>query len=103
LYHVQNIFDKHLTNLIFRPQDVLLKLIEGMEVADIVVSTGGVSMGERDFLKEVLTNDLNAKIHFGSVLMKPGYVLIVIYGGIGKILFNVNSTCDPYNTGILQY
>ncbi|CAG7720845.1 unnamed protein product, partial [Allacma fusca] len=50
------------------PQEVLLKLIEGMENADIVVSTGGVSMGERDYLKQVLTLDLKAKIHFGSVL-----------------------------------
>ena len=51
---------------------MLTKLVEGMEKADIVVSTGGVSMGERDYLKEVLTQDLKAKIHFGSILMKPG-------------------------------
>jgi len=54
------------------PDEVYRKLLEALEVADIVVSTGGVSMGERDFLKQVLVTDVKAEIHFGSVLMKPG-------------------------------
>ena len=53
--------------------DALLKaLFEAMEKCDVIVSTGGVSMGERDYLKEVLTVDLEATIHFGRVFMKPG-------------------------------
>ncbi|KAJ1654718.1 hypothetical protein IWQ61_005400 [Dispira simplex] len=39
---------------------------------DVLVSTGGVSMGEKDLLKSVLTHDLQATIHFGRVFMKPG-------------------------------
>ncbi|KAJ1961648.1 hypothetical protein IWQ62_003795 [Dispira parvispora] len=39
---------------------------------DVLVSTGGVSMGEKDLLKSVLTDDLRATIHFGRVFMKPG-------------------------------
>jgi len=29
-------------------------------------------MGEKDYLKRVLKEDLGAKIHFGALLMKPG-------------------------------
>lgn len=41
------------------------------------MSTGGVSMGEKDYLKRVLVTDLGATIHFGAVLMKPGLVLFL--------------------------
>lgn len=37
----------------------------------IIISTGGVSMGDKDFVKQVVT-DLGFKIHFGRVNMKPG-------------------------------
>lgn len=39
---------------------------------DVVITTGGVSMGEYDLVKAVLTVDFGAKIHFGRVNMKPG-------------------------------
>ena len=54
------------------PQDLESKLSAGLEKADIVVSSGGVSMGEKDFLKPVLEDLLGATIHFGRVFMKPG-------------------------------
>ena len=38
----------------------------------VIVTTGGVSMGDRDFVKDTLVNEFNAKIHFGRVFMKPG-------------------------------
>ncbi|KAI8844411.1 MoaB/Mog domain-containing protein [Chytriomyces cf. hyalinus JEL632] len=40
--------------------------------ADVLISTGGVSMGEADMMKSVLEQRLGAKIWFGRVLMKPG-------------------------------
>lgn len=43
-----------------------------LESVDIIISTGGVSMGEKDLVKRVLTEDLEASIHFGRVFMKPG-------------------------------
>lgn len=43
-----------------------------MSTVDVVVTSGGVSMGERDYLKQVLLKDLGAQIHFGRVEMKPG-------------------------------
>jgi gephyrin len=36
------------------------------------VTTGGVSMGDRDLLRQILTQDLGAEIHFARVNMKPG-------------------------------
>lgn len=46
-------------------------LKRGLAEADIVVTTGGVSMGEMDFLKPVIET-LGGQIHFGRVAMKPG-------------------------------
>ncbi|KAI9025021.1 MoaB/Mog domain-containing protein [Phycomyces nitens] len=43
-----------------------------LEEADVIITTGGVSMGEADYMKPILEQKLNAKIHFGRVLMKPG-------------------------------
>lgn len=61
-----------LTNLLCRPDETLTKLLEGIEKADVIVTTGSVSMGEKDLLKHVLKDDLNAQIHFGRVNLKPG-------------------------------
>lgn len=54
------------------PQDLESKLSVGLAKADVVVSSGGVSMGEKDYLKPVLEDLLGATIHFGRVFMKPG-------------------------------
>lgn len=54
------------------PESLFLHLKKGLNWADVIISTGGVSMGERDLLKQVLINDFNATIHFGRVNMKPG-------------------------------
>ncbi|XP_038071732.1 gephyrin-like isoform X2 [Patiria miniata] len=40
--------------------------------ADVVISTGGVSMGEKDLLKYCLMVGIHAKVHFGRVFLKPG-------------------------------
>ncbi|KAL6719311.1 hypothetical protein ACLMJK_003550 [Lecanora helva] len=39
---------------------------------DIVVSSGGASMGELDLLKPTIEHSMGGTIHFGRVLMKPG-------------------------------
>ena len=36
------------------------------------VTTGGVSMGDRDLLRQVLVEQFGARIHFARVNMKPG-------------------------------
>ncbi|KAJ5803148.1 uncharacterized protein N7503_005598 [Penicillium pulvis] len=39
---------------------------------DVIVTTGGVSMGELDLLKPTIERSLGGTIHFGRVSMKPG-------------------------------
>ncbi|KAK5276572.1 hypothetical protein LTR40_011456, partial [Exophiala xenobiotica] len=39
---------------------------------DIIITTGGVSMGELDLLKPTIERQLGGVVHFGRVSMKPG-------------------------------
>lgn len=39
---------------------------------DVLITTGGVSMGELDLLKPTIERQLGGTIHFGRVSMKPG-------------------------------
>ncbi|EGO02125.1 hypothetical protein SERLA73DRAFT_49272, partial [Serpula lacrymans var. lacrymans S7.3] len=45
---------------------------KGLESADILLTTGGTSMGASDLLKPVIERHFNGTIHFGRVTMKPG-------------------------------
>ncbi|POS80702.1 gephyrin [Diaporthe helianthi] len=47
-------------------------LRDGMRRADLIITTGGVSMGELDLLKPTIERSLGGTIHFGRVNMKPG-------------------------------
>ncbi|KAF2152454.1 gephyrin [Myriangium duriaei CBS 260.36] len=47
-------------------------LRDAMRAVDVVVTTGGVSMGELDLLKPTIERRLGGIIHFGRVSMKPG-------------------------------
>lgn len=40
--------------------------------ADVIITTGGVSMGELDLLKPTIDHQLGGTIHVGRVSMKPG-------------------------------
>jgi len=50
---------------------VRIALAESLELADLVISSGGVSVGDYDFVKEVL-EELGAKRLFWGVAQKPG-------------------------------
>ena len=53
--------------------DLTNKLKEALKEGDIIVTTGGVSMGDRDLLRQVLMGpEFGAKLHFARVKMKPG-------------------------------
>ena len=45
-------------------------LLDAVRDADLVLTSGGVSMGTRDFIKPILAE--LGQIHFGRVAMKPG-------------------------------
>nr|CAD7427521.1 unnamed protein product [Timema monikensis] len=54
------------------PKAVLSKLKEALSTGDVIVTTGSVSMGERDILRDVLITDIGATVHYARVFMKPG-------------------------------
>ena len=47
-------------------------LRQAFRQVDVVITTGGVSMGELDLLKPTIERSLGGTIHFGRVAMKPG-------------------------------
>jgi molybdopterin molybdotransferase len=51
--------------------------------ADVIITTGGVSVGEADYVKEVIT-DLG-EVTFGKIAIKPGRPLA--FGRVGRSLF----------------
>jgi molybdopterin molybdotransferase len=60
----------------------LLEMLERSARADVVVTTGGVSMGDYDYVKAVLT-EWGVSVRFWQVAMKPGKPLV----------FGVKGTC----------
>ncbi len=52
-------------------QDTLAARIErGLHEADVLLTSGGVSMGDLDFVKPILEHA--GRVHFGRIRMKPG-------------------------------
>uniref|UniRef100_A0A452SU94 Gephyrin n=1 Tax=Ursus americanus TaxID=9643 RepID=A0A452SU94_URSAM len=88
------------------PDDLLNALNEGISRADVIITSGGVSMGEKDYLKQVLDIDLHAQIHFGRVFMKPGLpttFATLDIDGVRKIIFAlpVNNTTQETKSVVL--
>ncbi|KAI8343488.1 hypothetical protein BC941DRAFT_411547 [Chlamydoabsidia padenii] len=55
-----------------RVDDIQTCLEKALIDLDMIITTGGVSMGEADYIKPLLEQKFNATIHFGRVNMKPG-------------------------------
>ncbi|KAJ2962368.1 hypothetical protein NQZ79_g2531 [Umbelopsis isabellina] len=55
-----------------QPEELERRLKMSLDKVDVLITTGGVSMGELDLLKPMLEHKLGATIHFGRVKMKPG-------------------------------
>jgi molybdopterin biosynthesis enzyme len=62
-------------------------LIERMAESDVVITSGGVSMGDLDLIKPLL-GDLT-KVHFRRVFMKPGKPLNFATTGGGALVFGL--------------
>jgi len=56
-------------------------LKNALKCADIVVTTGGVSVGDYDFVKDVVKDELEAKILFHGVRIKPGQHILLAKKG----------------------
>jgi molybdopterin molybdotransferase len=69
-----------------RREEIKEKLLQGFR-ADVIISSAGVSVGDYDFVKDVL-GDLGVEIVFWRVAMKPG--MPVVFGTIqGKPVFGL--------------
>ncbi|KAI0870705.1 molybdenum cofactor synthesis domain-containing protein [Hypoxylon argillaceum] len=55
-----------------KPGTLEQTLRDAFRRADLVITSGGVSMGELDLLKPTVERTLGGTIHFGRVAMKPG-------------------------------
>ncbi|KAI1081647.1 gephyrin [Whalleya microplaca] len=54
------------------PGSLEATLRDALRRVDVVITSGGVSMGELDLLKPTVERALGGTIHFGRVAMKPG-------------------------------
>ncbi|KAF2488123.1 hypothetical protein BDY17DRAFT_244581 [Neohortaea acidophila] len=55
-----------------KPGALEQSLRDALRRVDVIVTSGGVSMGELDLLKPTIERSLGGTIHFGRVSMKPG-------------------------------
>ena len=57
---------------------------------DVVITTGGISMGETDIVEQVLVERLGGTLHFGRMHMKPGKpttFVTLCHQGVTKLVF----------------
>ena len=59
-----------------RPEELKQAISQAINSADLVLSTGGVSVGDYDFVDRILT-ELGGTLHIRSVAVKPGKPLTV--------------------------
>lgn len=62
------------------PQQLENTLLNAAAQADVIITSGGVSVGEADYMKELLSK--HGQVMFWKVAMKPGRPLA--YGKVGK-------------------
>jgi molybdopterin molybdotransferase len=65
------------------PQALRTALLDASAQAEVIVSSGGVSAGDADYLPALLAE--LGEIHFHKVRLKPG--MPVLFGGIGACLY----------------
>ncbi len=80
--------------------DTRKKFIEALS-SDVIISTGGASMGKYDFVKNVLS-DLNVEIFFEKIKVKPGKPCA--FGKIGnKLIFGLPGNPAGTLTSFMQF
>lgn len=72
-------------------------IVRALELSDIVITTGGVSVGDFDYLPEIYRR-LGAKVLFNKVMMRPGSVTTVAVLG-EKMLFGLSGNPSACFTG----
>ena len=57
-------------------KSILNLLTTALESSDIVVTTGGVSVGDYDYVKDIIKDELGCEVLFQGVTIKPGQHII---------------------------
>jgi molybdopterin molybdotransferase len=70
------------------PTQLYSKISQAIELGDIVLSTGGVSVGSYDYIEQIL-RELGAKIEISRVAVKPGKPLTVAKFPQGCVYFGI--------------
>ncbi|WP_127477571.1 molybdopterin molybdotransferase MoeA [Sulfurivermis fontis] len=66
-----------------RREDIVTAFRQGAAVADVLITSGGVSVGDADYVKETLES--LGKVNFWKIAMKPGKPLA--FGLLGETAF----------------
>ncbi|WP_436950886.1 molybdopterin molybdotransferase MoeA [Staphylococcus shinii] len=74
---------------------------DAMSKHDIVITTGGVSVGDFDYLPKIY-DAINAKVLFNKIAMRPGSVTTVAVAD-GKYLFGLSGNPSACFTGFELY
>lgn len=68
---------------------------------DVLITSGSVSMGDRDMLKSILQHYFNATIHFGNIIIKV--IQIIIFNNNYIMFKNLNFRSCKYETRETDY
>ena len=82
-------------------QICLRKVREAMEEMDFVITTGGVSVGDFDYLPAIY-DELGANVLFNKIAMRPGSVTTVAEKN-GKLLFGLSGNPSACYVGFELY
>ncbi|MEB6060879.1 molybdopterin molybdotransferase MoeA [Staphylococcus pseudoxylosus] len=74
---------------------------DAMSKHDIVITTGGVSVGDFDYLPQIY-EEINAEVLFNKIAMRPGSVTTVAVAD-GKYLFGLSGNPSACFTGFELY
>lgn len=76
------------------------KIKYALKQTDVLITSGSVSMGDRDMLKPILQHYFNATIHFGKIIK---VVQIIIFNDNYIIFKNLNFRTCKYETRKTDY
>jgi molybdopterin molybdotransferase len=78
--------EPHYLGIVPDEPDRLKKVLSQLEDYDVFITTGGVSMGDRDYIK-TLVEEVGVKVHFHKVRIKPAKPILFGTYKEGKGLF----------------
>ena len=78
--------EPHYLGIVPDEPDRLKKVLSQLEDYDVFITTGGVSMGDRDYIK-ILVEEVGVKVHFHKVRIKPAKPILFGTYKEGKGLF----------------